>query len=201
MKLKKILPEKSRFYWRYFIAGAIALVLGIFLLPVWGGVNVFWSDWGSIAVNLLIFLCIAAYVLLYLVPRIQKERDSIKILMVVEIALFVVVALGCVLEQFDIVRLGSPSAILGMALWLRGAVYAVKGYFYRHTADEKKYKLLDMFCAIALITVGTVLVARPILTERDLIWFGSVSVIVLAVIFIIFGFIAKPTKQKVRICS
>ena len=189
----KLLPKKTPFFWLYFTAGGLGIILGIFLLPVWKNTSVFWRDWGNIAVNLIMLISIAAYIFFYLIPSFKKEhRESIRMLIVIECVLFAVIALGCVFEQFKVINLSGPCVILGMALWIRGVIYVVKGYLYRHSSGERHYSLIDITFAIALVTVGAVLVVRPFFTELHLTWVGSIAVIVTAVILIIFGITSIP---------
>lgn len=189
--------KKTPFFWAYFVAGALLLTLGIFLLPIWEDASVFWKDWGRAAVNLIMFAAIVLYIFLFLVRQFRKERrESVKMLVIVEIVIFAVIALGLILEQFALISVGGPCAILGMALWIRGVISVIKGYLYKHTSEERRYSVAELAIAIALITFGTVLVVKPLFTELDLIWICSVAVIILAVVTLLCGILAMPQSKK-----
>jgi hypothetical protein len=167
------------------------------LLPVFSETELFFADWGKYAVNLLICAALVLYIFLYLVRALKRaRRESIRMLIVVEIVLFSIIALGTVLEQFNVIKLGGPCVILGVAVWLRGTVGAVGGYLYRHTSEEKRYGMIEFLVSVALITLGTALVVRPFFTERDILWILSLTLIVLGVLLAVIGVASMPERKK-----
>lgn len=189
--------RKTPFFWLYFLFGALGLALGVFLLPVWNETSVFWKDWGSVAVSFIMFAGVVLYIVLFLARQFGKERrEIIRILVVVEIVVFALIALGCLLDEFKVINVGGPCVILGMALWIRGVISAIKGYLYRHTHEEHRYSVADLALALFLITFGTILMVRPLFTELHLIWVGSVAVILASVFIILIGIILIPDGKK-----
>ncbi len=195
--VKSFFFRKTSFFWLYFIFGALGLTLGVFLLPVWDGTSVFWKSWGRAAVSFIMFAAILLYIVLFLVKQFAVERrEIIRILVVVEIVVFSLVALGCLLNEFKVINVGGPCVILGMALWIRGVIINIKGYLYRHTREERRYTVADLAVAIFLITFGTILMVRPLFTEYHLIWVGSIAVILASLFIIFMGMLVIPDKKR-----
>ena len=189
--------RKTPFFWLYFVLGALGLTLGVFLLPIWGATSVFWKGWGSAAVSFIMFVAIILYMVLFLARQFGKERrEVIKILVVVEMVVFAIIALGCLLDEFKVINVGGPCVVLGMALWIRGVIGAIKGYLYRHTHEESRYSVVDLAVAIFLLTFGAILMARPLFSEYHLIWFGSIAVILASLIVIFIGLLLIPDKKR-----
>ncbi len=194
---KGSLFRKTPFFWLYFVFGALGVTLGVFLLPIWNDTSVFWKGWGSIAVGFIMFAAVVLYIILFLARQFGKEkREIIRILVVVEIVVFALIALGCLLDEFKVINVGGPCVILGMAFWIRGVISAIKGYLYRHTHEERRYSVADFAVAIFLITFGTILMVRPLFTELHLIWLGSIAVILASVFIILIGIILIPDKKR-----
>ncbi len=190
--------KKTKLFPLYFISAALVIALGVMLLPVFSGTELFFADWGSYAVNLLICAALILYIFLYLVRALKRaRRESVRMLIVVEIVLFSIIALGTVLEQFNVIKLGGPCVILGVAVWLRGVVGAVGGYLYRHTSEEKRYGMIEFLVSILLVTLGTALVVRPFFTERDILWILSVALIISGALLAVVGIVSMPEKKKI----
>lgn len=189
--------KKTPFFWLYFVLGALGLTLGVFLLPIWNDTSVFWKSWGGVAVSFIIFAAIVLYMVLFLARQFRKERrEIIRILIVVEIVVFALIALGCLLDEFKVINVGGPCVILGMALWIRGVIGAIKGYLYRHTHEERRYSVVDLAVAIFLLTFGAILMVRPLFTELHLIWLGSIAVILASLFMIFIGMLLIPDKKR-----
>ena len=194
---KSSLLRKTSFFWLYFVFGALGLTLGVFLLPVWGETSVFWRGWGRAAVSFIMFAAIVLYIVLFLARQFGKERrEIIRMLAVVEMVVFALVALGCILDEFKVINVGGPCVILGMALWIRGVIITIKGYLYRHTHEERRYTVIDLAVAIFLITFGTILMVRPLFTEYHLIWVGAIAVILASLFIIFIGMLVVPDKKR-----
>lgn len=189
--------RKTPFFWLYFVCGALGLTLGVFLLPIWDGTSVFWRDLGRAAVGFIMSAAIILYIAFFLTRQLGKERrEIIRMLIVVEIVVFALVALGCLLDEFKVINVGGPCVILGMALWIRGVIIDIKGYLYRHTQEERRYTVIDLAIAIFLITFGTILMVRPLFTEYHLIWASAIAVILSSLFIIFIGMLVIPDKKR-----
>ena len=195
MKKMNIRLQKTKFFWAFFVLGAFILTFGVFLLPVWKDSNVFWKGWGEFAINLFMFLLITIYVFGYLLRKLKKEKNkTIIILIVMEMIILLLIAVGCILEMFDVLHVGGPCVILGAALWLRGVVHIMKGYFYRHTKKEQ-FSFALLLLAIFFVTIGTALVINPFFDSAHLIWVMASTVLAIGCVTVICGFLAIPHKS------
>lgn len=195
MKSVNLEPRKSKFFWAYFVFGGLLLTLGVFLLPIWTEFNVFWKGWGEIIINLFVFFLINMYVFGYLLRKLNKEKNkNIIILIVTEMVILLLIAVGCILEMFDTVQIGGPCVILGAAFWLRGAVHILKGYFYRNNKKEQSSFAL-LLLAIVFVTGGTVLVINPFFEARHLIWVMASTVIAIGCVCVLWGVLSIPHKS------
>ena len=199
MKSVNLKPQKSKFFWAYFVLGGLLLTFGVFLLPIWTEFNVFWKGWGEIIINLFMFLLISVYVFGYLLRKLNKEKNkNIIILVVMEMVILLLIAIGCILEMFDTFHIGGPCVILGAALWLRGVVHILKGYFLRHTKKEQPSFAL-LLLAVVLVTVGTVLVVNPFFDVSHLIWVMASTVIAIGCVCVLWGVLMIPQKVENRV--
>ena len=128
----KIKLEKTNAFWVYILGGVLAVFLGIMLLPAWADTSLFFSNWGSLSVNIMISGLILAYILLYLTKRIKRYAGTpAQIVAIVELVLMAVIAVVCAVSNFidyD-VSFGGPCQIFGIALWVRGASGVFTGYY------------------------------------------------------------------------
>ncbi len=191
-------PKKIALWWLYLVVGILGIILGIMLMPVWDSCPnwVFWKSWGITIVNMIICAAILLYLGLYLVKKImQRNNNVVKILTIIEFVVLAIVALGCVLQQFNVIRVGGPCAILGLALWCRGSVEIFRAY-YHQKGNNEKYPLWWLVVALALVTFGVYLFAKPLFSELVVLWIFVVLIILISIILITDAFLAKPTKKR-----
>ena len=191
-------PKKTKLFWLFFVTGVLAILLGIMFMPIWqnAGDWVFWKDWGQNLVNIIIFACIVLYLCLFLVKKIRRRSNGVvKVLTIVEFVLMSLIALGCILQQFKVINIGGACAILGLALWCRGVVEIFRAYYHQH-GNNDRYQLCWFECAIALVSVGVYLFAKPLFSDVTLIWIFAILLILAGIILFIDGFLAKPVSKK-----
>lgn len=191
-------PKKTKLFWLFFVTGVLAILLGIMFMPIWqnAGDWVFWKDWGQNLVNIIIFACIVLYLCLFLVKKIRRRSNGVvKVLTIVEFVLMSLIALGCILQQFKVINIGGACAILGLALWCRGVVEIFRAYYHQH-GNNDRYSLWWLVCAIALVSVGVYLFAKPLFSDVTLIWIFAILLILAGIILFIDGFLAKPVSKK-----
>ena len=192
-KIKLLAVHATPYYWCYFLAGILCLVLAALLAPLWSGTTVFWRDFGKTAVDVLLAVTIILYISTYLVREASREGvAAVRVLLIVEIAVLLLVAVGCVLKQLSIIKVGSAAEVLGVAVWLRGVVTALRAYLYR------SHTVFQLALAIAMITVGTVLVVRPLFSDMTLRWVIAVSVLVLGITLFVLGALCRPKGKKTK---
>ncbi len=193
-------PKKTKLWWLYLVVGILMLILGIMLMPVWGKCPdwVFWKDWGMKIVNLIICACIVAYLVLYLVKKIrQRANGVVKVLTIIEFVILTLIAIGCVLQQFKVINVGGACAILGLALWCRGVVEIFRAYYHQHGNNEY-YPVWWLAVAIFLVSIGVYMFVKPFFQDIHILWIFVVLVLLLAIILIVDGILAKPVSKKAK---
>lgn len=186
--------KKTKFFWLYHMLGILMILAAVILAPFWSDVDIFFSSWGEKTVSFMIAFAIALYLIFYLAKKIKASpNQTILVLTIVEFILLMVIALGSVLSQFDILKIQSPSQIIALALWLRGVVEIVRAYYYRRDIEEA-YPIIQLVIAIAMVTLGTYLFARPFISAEVLQWILCAIILILGCVFIFVGAKAKPRK-------
>lgn len=185
-------PHPTPFFWCYYILALVAAVLAVVIAPVWDKTDVFFKSYGARAIDVLVAVALAIYIAAYLIRAATREGSTaIRVLLAVEIAILALIAVGCVLKQLQIIRVGSAAEVLGVVIWLRGVVLAARAYCYHN-----KYSLFHLAVALALVTVGAVLVVKPLFTVVTLRYIVAVTVLVLALLLAVLGVRCKPRKKK-----
>ena len=193
---KSRLPKNKRFFWIFYILFIFTLALGVALLPVWAGTGVFWENLGNDMFSMILFFIIIVYILGFLIKQIIKEKKvTVKILTVFEAGFFFAIALGCIMEQFNLVTVVGPCTIVGAALWSRGFVYIVKAYLCKHDKGDK-YPLWMLVISVGLVTLGSIMMTKTIFSTHHIVLAVSAILILVAIIFLFLGIISKPKIDK-----
>lgn len=189
-------PQKTKFFWAYIVLGVLAIVAAILFAPFWGNVwkDCPWKNWGTDIINLIIAGVLLVYLFGYLLKKVMHgPSGTTKVLTIVAFVLLSLVALGCILSQFKVINVSGACKIFGLAIWCRGIVEAIRGYFYRHNPETKYPYPLWYFClTLAMITFGTYAFAKPFFTDIQLLWIFVVCLILVGAILIYYGVCAKP---------
>ncbi len=191
-------PTKTKFFWAYIVLGVLGIILGIMLMPVWDSCPdwVFWKSWGRQIINIIICVCIILYLCLFLLKKIMKRTNGVvKVLTIVEFVILALIALGCILQQFKIINVGGACAILGLALWCRGTVEIFRAY-YHQKGNNERYPVWWLAVAIALVTFGTYIFARPFFSDIVILWIFVILILLVSIILIVDGILAKPASHK-----
>lgn len=193
---KSHLPKNKKFFWLFFIFGIGFAVLGTSLIPVWAGTNLPWESLGNDFFSLIFSLIILVYIVGYLFKRIALEKKvAVKILTVFEAGFFSAIAIGSIMEQYDMVSVAGPCTILGAALWLRGFVYIVKAYLCKHDESDR-YPLWMLIVSVGLVTLGSVMITKNIFEVYHILWATGVILIITGIILFVLGFVSKPKVDK-----
>lgn len=187
--------KKTRFFWVYHFAGVFLILAAIVLAPFWANTSVFFANWGTRAVDIMISCGIFMYLFLFLAKKVKSSpNQTILILTVVEFVLLFVVALGGILSQFAILNIQGPSQIVALALWLRGSIEVVRAYYYRRDVAIS-YPIWYLLIAIGMISVGAYLFARPLIKTSTLLIIICAVALAMGIILIFTGTRAKPKKS------
>ena len=193
-------PKKTRYYWAYFVLSIILIVLGIFLMPIWGKTDVPWKNWGNSAVYILIAAVLLVYLFTFLVKKVRNGGNgTVKVLTIIEFILLGLIALGCIFLAIPELRGSVPvlttqaCRILGLAFYFRGVVEIFRAYYNR---DHSHYPVWWLVCAIALVTLGVWMFLQPFFSNLTILWILVVIILLLGVLFFIDGFLAKPESKR-----
>lgn len=199
MNISKLVnTKKEKNYWLYIVLGSVILVLGVMFLPLWLELNVdvFFANWGIKITKTIIAVLLALYLVLYLIKKVaERNKGVIKVLTIIEFVLLSLVALGCVLSQFNVLPLTDAGSILGFVFWLRGIIEIFRAYYYEKS-DSKKYPVWWLVIAIIFVSVGMAFMVGGYLQNVHVVWLLSSTLILLGVVAIILGFVKKPSKSK-----
>ena len=105
----------------------------------------------------------------------------------------VVVAVLCMLQQFNVVNFVGPCFVLGAMLWLRGMSCSLIAYKYN--VKKKDRTIGVMLCGLLGVSLGAILMVRRF-TAPVFIWVISVALILVAICAVIFGFMSIPKKEN-----
>ena len=193
----KISFKKTRFFWLYFIIGILSIIAGVIFAPPWKSVNIFFSSWGSSLVRIMIGIVIFLYIFFFLIRKVKKSSNTaVQMLTVIEIVLLSIIGLGCVLSQFNVISIGGPCHILGLAFWCRGSIEIFRGYYHHKGASQaSSYSVTNFVVALIMITFGTFIFAKPFFNELHLQWIFSGIFVVVGILFIVYGIRVKPSKS------
>ena len=193
-------PKKTKMFWGYWILAVVFIVLGIFLMPVWGNTDVFWKNWWVPGVYLFIALLLGLYLFGYLIRKIKSgSNGTVKVLTIIEFILLGLIALACIFIAIPQIRASVPAVtteacrIIGVALYLRGVVEIFRAY-YNH--DKSHYPVWWLCIVILFVTLGVWMFLQPFFRNVQIAWGLSILVLILGVIFLIDGFLAKPASRK-----
>lgn len=191
----KFFGKKTRFFWAFYILGALGVLLGVALLPLWQSANVFWKDWGGSSITIILMVLLTLYLILYLARKFALENiKTVKIITAIEFLISLILIILCFLQQLSLISFIGPCLVFGVVLWLRGVNYVVKAYLYQHKQDEQPYPLYILIIAIILISLGAFFASNSI-EGSHFMWIASIGIILVSIFSIIYGFIVIPKKD------
>lgn len=212
----KLRLEKTRAFWLYIVGGVISAILGAMLLPVWRKYEqLFFRSWGEHAIYIMISCLLFAYVIFYLIKRISRYSGTpAQLVAIVELVVMVIIAVICTVSAFFYdFRIGDTCQIFAITLWTRGVSGVFTGY-YSDSGLRKKEKTkgkneeggkVDDFTvwrltfSVALITAGACFfIAKPF-DDGDLQWVFSCAIILVGLLFVLYGIIVKPKKRNEKV--
>lgn len=196
--MKKLFnTSKSKNFWMEILLGVLCIIAAIIFAPVWKNTQVPFKNWGETVIDVLIAALIVAYLAGYLWKKMILAKGIIKVLTVVEFVVLAIIALGCIFSQFDVIPVSGACRIFGLILWSRGVVELFRGY-YLSKISTYRYSSLWFFVAIAMVSLGVYLFAKPIIPNEAILWLFVLALLVFGILFVIIGCMQKPVKAKVK---
>lgn len=172
------------------IAAIVALALGVVMLPVFNIVEMF--------VDILLALALMAYLMLFILDKLKHTRGFIFSLTAVEFALLSIVAIWLVVQQFIPARITSVCQVIGLVLWLRGAILTTKLYISALSVKKPRRELTWLAVAILMISVGVWLFVSPIFSDLVCEWIICISLFITSLIFFGLAFLFYRPKKKTK---
>lgn len=196
--MKKLTISSRKDYPLFLALGALAVVAAILFAPFWKDTDVFFSDWGRTALNLMIAAVLLVYLFTFLLPKIlHGSRGAVLVLTLVEFLAIFLIALGCVLSQFKVINISGACAILGLCLFCRGTVEIFRAYYYRG-GNSRPYPVWWLAVAILMVAFGTYCFARPLFTDEQILWIFVILLLLLGAALITFGILCRPQKKGTK---
>lgn len=142
---------------------------------------------GARLIHLVAAIALVLYVIFALFPLSVRYKGTLRAFAIGEIVLLGLTAVAHICMEWFMIPLISSlevCAVLGLALWLRGAVETVHAYLSAADEDPKKrVPLWKLLCYILLCAIGVWQVIAPSVSDRTFIFVIAVASVVMAAIF------------------
>lgn len=142
---------------------------------------------GDRLIHLVAAIALALYVIFALFPLTVRYKGTLRVFVLVEIALLTVTAVAHICIEWFAIPLISDlevCSVLGLAIWLRGAVETVHAYLSAAEKDAKlRVPLWKLLGYILLCAVGVWLLIVPVISDRAFVFVIAAAATVMAVIF------------------
>ena len=174
----------------YFVCAGLLLLLGLFLIP-----NFIFADLGYEILNYVLAAAVLAYLFGYLIHKFKYVRSTLLVLTIIEFVLLFLVALGLVLQEFDIVPVDEPCQILGLAFALRGIVEMFRAYFHQ-MGSNARYPITQFILNLVILIFGVYIFARPFIDRDTLVLVMIIISFVASVLCLVLGILTATNKIR-----
>ena len=144
--------------------------------------------------HLLVAIVLAIYMVFTLFPLLKRRGGVVRVFVGVEIALLVLTIVGLVCAQVNVPFFSSLQvcSVVGLAIWLRGAVEIIHAYRLQGTAAQKKVPLWALCLYILVSAFGVWQMAAPSIPDRYFLFvIGAISAVMAA----IFGYATAQNRR------
>ena len=188
--------EKLMKNWIFTLVVCILLTI-LAVLMILGALDVKGVNYAKQVLHLIAAIILLLYTVFAIIPMLPRYRGVSRAFLMFEIALLLLTAVAqASMQAINIPVLSTMMvfSVFGLAMWLRGAVATVHAYLLQGTArtagqdDAKTQKdertpLWAVCCLILLSAVGVWQMVRPLIADKNLLWFIGVVSAVAAVLF------------------
>lgn len=197
--VKNIKIKKVKYFWLYIVLGALGVITSIILAPIWNfWEQCPWKTWGQSILGIIIAAAILFYVGYYLIKKIIRSRGVIQVLYIIECVVLVLIAIGSILIQLQILPIKEICMIIGLIFWSEGVIDLFRAYF--HQRDSKtSYPMWRLCIAIGAVTLGTYMFAKPFFQNIVVLWVFVSLLFVLSIALIVFGAMCKPAGKPKKV--
>lgn len=153
-------------------------------------------DFAQRVIHLLTAVVLALYTVFALFPLLVRYRGATRFFVFGEVVILLITVVGQACSDFLAFPIFSTlpvCSVLGLALWLRGAVETVHAYMLRGTDAEKKIPLWGLCLYILLSAFGVWQMVKPLIPDKYFIFcIGALSLI----IAVIFGYATAVNRHE-----
>jgi hypothetical protein len=135
--------------------------------------------------HLLVAVVLVIYIIFTLFPILWRYRGVPRLFVLVEVALLILTAVALVFAQINVPFFSSLQvcSVVGLAIWLRGAVEIVRAYVQKGTDGVKKTPLWALCLLILLCAFGVWQMANPTVKDKHFLFVIAAVSTVMATIF------------------
>ena len=126
-----------------------------------------------------------AKIIFTLFPVLWRYRGVPRLFVLLEIAILILTVVALVFAQVNVPFFSSLQvcSVVGLAIWLRGAVEIVRAYVLKGTEGAKKMPLWALCLLILLSAFGVWQMAAPTIQDKHFLFVIAAVAIVMATIF------------------
>lgn len=192
---KNLVIKKNKLFWLFIALGAIVLLFGVTLLPVWKDIDIFFASWSDAGVNIVLFSILVFYIVLLINRNLVKRKSKFIIgITIIELIVLLFVAVSCLLQQFNVFSIFGPCFVFGLMIYFRGLVNVLEPYFSSISTNNSKSRL-SVLVSILLLTIGAIMMVIKV-PNNIFNWIIAITILLAAVLLILFGILSMPKKEK-----
>lgn len=192
---KNLVIKKNKLFWLFIVLGAIVLLFGVTLLPVWKDIDIFFASWSDAGVNIVLFAILVFYIVLLINRNLVKRKSKFIVgITIIELIVLLFVAVSCLLQQFNVFSIFGPCFVFGLMIYFRGLVNVLEPYFSSISTNNSKARL-SVLVSIVLLTVGAIMMVIKV-PNNIFNWIIAITILLVAVLLILFGVLSMPKKEK-----
>ena len=192
---KNLVIKKNKLFWLFIVLGAIVLLFGVTLLPVWKDIDIFFATWSDAGVNIVLFAILVFYIVLLINRNLVKRKSKFIVgITIIELIVLLFVAVSCLLQQFNVFSIFGPCFVFGLMIYFRGLVNVLEPYFSSISTNNSKARL-SVLVSIVLLTVGAIMMVIKV-PNNIFNWIIAITILLVAVLLILFGILSMPKKEK-----
>lgn len=135
--------------------------------------------------HLLVAVVLVIYIIFTLFPILWRYRGIVRLFVFAEIALLILTAVALVFAQVNVPFFSALQvcSVVGLAIWLRGAVEIVRAYVQKGADGVKKTPLWALCLLILLCAFGVWQMANPTIKDKHFLFVIAALSTVMATIF------------------
>ena len=192
---KNLVIKKNKLFWLFIVLGAIVLLFGVTLLPVWKDIDIFFASWSDAGVNIVLFAILVFYIVLLINRNLVKRKSKFIVgITIIELIVLLFVAVSCLLQQFNVFSIFGPCFVFGLMIYFRGLVNVLEPYFSSISTNNSKARI-SVLVSIVLLTVGAIMMVIKV-PNNIFNWIIAITILLVAVLLILFGILSMPKKEK-----